>query len=96
MRGCAGAQLLNVDEISAASLAGPLAWTAPRQVELAPLCSATARPGRPSEAAQVLTEQLGALLCGVVEPRQLCIDAGKAAWAVYLDIYVLDAGGWGF
>lgn len=60
---------------------------------MAPLCSATARPGRPSEAAQVLTEQLGALLSSVVDARQLCIDAGKAAWAVYVDIYVLDAGG---
>ncbi|KAI7841051.1 hypothetical protein COHA_005279 [Chlorella ohadii] len=63
------------------------------QVEMAPLCSATARPGRPSEAAQVLTEQLGALLSSVVDARQLCIDAGKAAWAVYVDIYVLDADG---
>lgn len=59
-----------------------------------PLCSADARPGRPSEAAAALTAQLSSLLEGsaVVDRRQLCIDAGKAAWAVYLDIYVLDAG----
>ncbi|KAL4422267.1 hypothetical protein ABPG75_008464 [Micractinium tetrahymenae] len=65
------------------------------QVEMAPLCSAECRPGRPSEAAQALGEQLGALMegAGVVDRRQLCIDAGKAAWAVYLDLYVLDADG---
>lgn len=63
------------------------------QVEMAPLCSATTRPGRPAEAAQVLTEQLNALLSSAVDARQLCIDAGKAAWAVYVDIYVLDADG---
>lgn len=60
---------------------------------MAPLCSATTRPGRPAEAAQVLTEQLNALLSSAVDARQLCIDVGKAAWAVYVDIYVLDAGG---
>lgn len=68
----------------------------PGQVEMAPLCSAEARPGRPSEAAVVLTEQLTCLLesAAVVDRRQLCIDPGKAAWAVYLDLFVLDAGGW--
>lgn len=65
------------------------------QVEMAPLCSADTRPGRPSEAAQVLTEQLSGLLeaGGVVDRRQLCIDPGRAAWAVYLDLYVVDADG---
>ena len=44
----------------------------------------------------MLTEQLTSLLdsAAVLDRRQLCIDPGKAAWAVYLDIYVLDAGGW--
>ena len=65
------------------------------QVEMAPLCSADARPGRPSEAAAVLTQQLTSLLDagGVVDGRQLCIDPGRVAWAVYVDVYVLDAGG---
>lgn len=64
-------------------------------VELAPLCSAASRPGRPSEAAAVLSEQLSELLGGtqgILDPRQLCIGAGKAAWQVFLDVYVLDAG----
>lgn len=77
----------------AALLMRPFALASGLQVEMAPLCSATTRPGRPAEAAQVLSEQLGALLGSVVDARQLCIDAGKAAWAVYVDIYVVDAGG---
>jgi exosome complex component RRP43 len=64
-------------------------------VELAPLCGPSARPGRPSEPAAVLTAQLAALLAtpGVLDLGQLCIDPGKAAWAVYLDIVVLDDDG---
>eukprot|EP00887_Chlorella_sp_A99_P002376 scaffold10.g2376.t1 len=74
------------------------------QVELAPLCSAETRPGRPAEAAAALTERLGELLAppggggggdAAVDLRQLCIDPGKAAWHAYLDIYVLDNGEWG-
>jgi exosome complex component RRP43 len=66
-------------------------------VELTPLCSPDTRPGRPSEVAQVLTEQLNSLLrCAeVVDLAQLCIDPGKAAWTAYVDLYVLDAGGQG-
>ncbi len=41
---------------------------------------------------QVLTEQVGRLVDGIVDGTQLCIDAGRAAWLAYLDIYVLDAG----
>lgn len=32
-------------------------------------------------------------LAGLLDPKQLCIDPGRAAWAVYVDIYVLDADG---
>ena len=41
---------------------------------------------------QVLTEQVGRLVHGIVDGKQLCIDTGRAAWLAYLDIYVLDAG----
>ena len=41
---------------------------------------------------QVLTEQVGRLVDGIVDGKQLCIDTGRAAWLAYLDIYVLDAG----
>ncbi|KAK9811510.1 hypothetical protein WJX72_005082 [[Myrmecia] bisecta] len=65
-------------------------------VEMAPMCSPDMRPGRPSDAAQVLVEQLNnALLASAkaVNLDDLCIDPGKAAWVAYLDIYVLDSDG---
>lgn len=42
---------------------------------------------------QVLTEQVASIVERLVDARQLCIAAGKAAWLAYLDIYILDAGG---
>lgn len=64
------------------------------EVEMAPLCSAEARPGRSSEAALVLADQMSSLLSSdVLDLKQLCIDPGKAAWAAYVDVYVLDADG---
>jgi exosome complex RNA-binding protein Rrp42 (RNase PH superfamily) len=44
---------------------------------------------------QVLTEQVAGIVERLVDARQLCIAAGKAAWLAYLDIYILDAGGTG-
>lgn len=43
----------------------------------------------------MLSAQLAAVLesGGVLDRRQLCIQAGRAAWALYVDVYVLDAGG---
>jgi len=59
------------------------------------------RPGRTPEAAHALQSQLSALLLGagagaaggVLDPASLCIAPGRAAWAAYLDIYVLSADG---
>lgn len=64
-------------------------------VELPPLCSAATKAGRSSETAAVLTAQLNSIFQedSVVNTRQLCIFNGKAAWAVYLDIYILDSDG---
>ena len=50
----------------------------------------------PTWLSQVLTEQVGRLVDGIVDGKQLCIDPGRAAWLAYLDIYVLDAGAMGF
>ena len=38
---------------------------------------------------------MGAALAasGLVDPAQLCIDPGRAAWLLYADLYVLDADG---
>lgn len=43
-------------------------------------------------AVQVLEHQVDQLVQRIMDPRQLCIAAGKAAWMAYLDIYILDAG----
>jgi exosome complex component RRP43 len=73
-------------------------------VEYAPLASAAGEASRAADAAAagVVAERLRALLLGgndggtsqgLVDTRQLCIEPGRAAWAAYLDLVVLDAGG---
>ncbi|KAK9834201.1 hypothetical protein WJX81_007772 [Elliptochloris bilobata] len=64
-------------------------------VELTALCSPDARPGRFSEAAHCLNEQVSTALRsgGVVNLQNLLIAHGRAAWVAYLDLYVLDADG---
>ena len=77
-------------------------------VEFAPLASPAgdASRGADAAAAAVVAERLRELLLGggggsdggesgdgLLDTRQLCIDPGRAAWAAYLDVVVLDAGG---
>jgi exosome complex component RRP43 len=64
-------------------------------VEMPPLCSTTTRPGRPSSSSAILTHKITSLFSklNILDTRQLCIDKGRAAWAVYVDIYILDADG---
>lgn len=64
-------------------------------VEMPPICSSSTRPGRQQENALILTEQLTSLLhaSNIVDCSQLCIDQGKTVWAVYVDVYILDADG---
>jgi len=59
------------------------------------ICSPLVRPGRPAEAACVVSEQLSNILMSsnFVTLQELCIAPGKAAWIAYLDIYCLDADG---
>ncbi|GER39898.1 exosome complex component Rrp42 [Striga asiatica] len=49
-----------------------------------PICSPLVRPGRPAEIAPV---------SGMLNLKELCLVAGKAAWMAYLHIYCLDADG---
>ncbi|BBH07333.1 3'-5'-exoribonuclease family protein [Prunus dulcis] len=53
-----------------------------------PICSPTVRPGRPAEAAPVVSKH-----CGMINLKELSLISGKAAWMAYLDIYCLDADG---
>ncbi|KAL2466057.1 3'-5'-exoribonuclease family protein [Abeliophyllum distichum] len=60
-----------------------------------PICSPLVRPGRPAEAAPVITKQLTdtILSSGMIDLKELSLVSGKAAWMAYLDIYCLDADG---
>ncbi|TYK02487.1 exosome complex component RRP43 isoform X1 [Cucumis melo var. makuwa] len=60
-----------------------------------PVCSPIVRPGRPAEAAPVISKQLSDTISssGMIDLRELSLVKGKAAWMAYLDIYCLDADG---
>ncbi|KAF2289404.1 hypothetical protein GH714_035977 [Hevea brasiliensis] len=60
-----------------------------------PICSPIVRPGRPVEAAPVVSKQLSdtILSSGMINLKELSLVSGKAAWMAYLDIYCLDADG---
>ncbi|ONH95279.1 hypothetical protein PRUPE_7G061000 [Prunus persica] len=60
-----------------------------------PICSPTVRPGRPAEAAPVVSKQLSDTIssCGMINLKELSLISRKAAWMAYLDIYCLDADG---
>lgn len=64
-------------------------------VEMTPMSSPEARPGRPPEAAHAIAHQLHSLLLssGALDLNELCIRKAAAAWAVFCDIYVLNADG---
>ena len=64
-------------------------------MELPPPCSAASRPGWPSARAAQLTERLRDLLTApeFFDLGQLSIAGGKAVWALYLDVYVIDDDG---
>ncbi|CAL5430949.1 unnamed protein product [Camellia sinensis] len=60
-----------------------------------PICSPIVRPGRPAEAAPVVSKQLSDTISssGMINLKELSLVNGKAAWMAYLDIYCLDADG---
>ncbi|GAB2267021.1 hypothetical protein Dimus_002006 [Dionaea muscipula] len=65
------------------------------EFHMPPICSPIVRPGRPVEAAPVISKQLSdtILSAGSIDLKELCLVSGKAAWMVYLDIYCLNADG---
>ncbi|KAL7194373.1 hypothetical protein ACSBR1_034727 [Camellia fascicularis] len=58
-----------------------------------PICSPIVRPGRPTDAAPVISKQLSDTISssGMINFKELSLVNGKAAWMAYLDIYCLDA-----
>ncbi|OIS97663.1 PREDICTED: exosome complex component RRP43 [Nicotiana attenuata] len=65
------------------------------EFHMPPICSPLVRPGRPAEAAEVISKQLSDTIfsSGMIDLKELCLVGGKAAWMAYLDIYCLDADG---
>ena len=65
------------------------------QVEMTSLASSNHRPGRFSEEATSIQERISSALesSSALNLEDLCIDPGRAAWCVYLDVYLLDAAG---
>ncbi len=63
--------------------------------ELRPLASPTFEPGPPDEnsieLARVVDRGLRESKC--IDFRELCIEAGKEVWVIYVDVHVLDHGG---
>lgn len=65
------------------------------QVEMSSMASSHHRPGRFSEEAVSIQERINSALeaSTAVDLEDLCIDPGRAAWCIYLDVYILDAAG---
>jgi len=82
-------------EVVTPTLASPDEGNIDVTVELPPMCSATTRPGRVSEEAAYCSRRVADVLhdAKVVDPKLLCIDPGKFAWRVCLDVVVLDHDG---
>jgi len=64
-------------------------------VDLPAICSPKFKPGPPGEEAQVLSERLNEvlLLANVVPTTSLCIEPGKAAWVLYIDVLCINYDG---
>jgi len=69
-------------------------WVVPN-VTIPPLCSPSVRSGPPTTEAQALTNWLNTLLKNpaMLDPKQLCLAAGKLSWVLYIDAYVLNDDG---
>ncbi|KAF9362127.1 Exosome complex component RRP43 [Mortierella sp. AD094] len=64
-------------------------------VDLSPICSSTFRPGPPSEQAQVVSESINRVLkeSKVLDLKDLCIEEGKAVWALWIDVVCVSYDG---
>lgn len=62
-------------------------------VELPAMCSPHIAPGRVSEDCHYLSSHLDSVLRSCIDLQQLCISPGRAAWALYVDVYFLDLDG---
>uniref|UniRef100_A0A453HDU7 Ribosomal RNA-processing protein 43 n=1 Tax=Aegilops tauschii subsp. strangulata TaxID=200361 RepID=A0A453HDU7_AEGTS len=58
------------------------------EFHMPPICSPLVRPGRPAEAAPVISKALEDVLMssGMLNLKELCLISGKASWVAYLVI----------
>ncbi|KAJ0099228.1 hypothetical protein Patl1_20509 [Pistacia atlantica] len=75
-------------EVMTPSLEAPDEGCVAIDFHMPPICSPIVRPGRPAEAAPVVSKH-----SGMINLKELSLVSGKAAWMAYLDIYCLDADG---
>lgn len=82
-------------EIAEPSLEDPNRGFLIPNVDLPALCSPKFKPGPPAEEAQVLSERLYDVLVGsdVLPLESLCIEPGKAVWAIYVDAMCINYDG---
>ncbi|KAE9590707.1 putative ribonuclease PH, bacterial-type, PNPase/RNase PH domain, exosome complex component Rrp43 [Lupinus albus] len=82
-------------EVMTPSLESPDEGCIAIDFHMPPICSPIVRPGRPAEAAPVISKQLFDTISssGLVNLKELSLVNGKAAWMAYLDVYCLDADG---
>ncbi|KAK2653151.1 hypothetical protein Ddye_013007 [Dipteronia dyeriana] len=82
-------------EVMTPSLESPDEGCIAIDFHMPPICSPNVRPGRPAEAAPVLSKQLSDTITSssMINLKELSLVSGKAAWIAYLDIYCLDADG---
>ncbi|KAF9571057.1 Exosome complex component RRP43 [Mortierella alpina] len=64
-------------------------------VDLSPICSSAFRPGPPSAQAQVVSESIDRVLkeSKVLDLKDLCIEEGKAVWALWVDVVCVSYDG---
>ncbi|XP_057721832.1 uncharacterized protein LOC130935921 isoform X1 [Arachis stenosperma] len=82
-------------EVMTPSLESPDEGCIAIDFHMPPICSPIVRPGRPAEAAPVISKQLSDTISssGSIDLKELSLVTGKAAWMAYLDVYCLDADG---
>ncbi|KAK7275212.1 hypothetical protein RIF29_16321 [Crotalaria pallida] len=82
-------------EVMTPSLESPDEGCLAIDFHMPPICSPIVRPGRPAEAAPVVSKQLSDTIAssGLINLKELSLVSGKAAWMAYLDVYCLDADG---
>ncbi|KAE9621677.1 putative exosome complex component Rrp41, PNPase/RNase PH domain, exosome complex component Rrp43 [Lupinus albus] len=82
-------------EVMTPSLESPDEGCIAIDFHMPPICLPIVRPGRPAEAAPVVSKQLSDTISssGLVNLKELSLVNGKAAWLAYLDVYCLDADG---